>query len=213
MKALMFKEVCLLKKQVKQCALNMVLIIVLNAYFINQNIPVSYITFNLPILACMILAVQLVHNTVLSEKKNKTYEKMFTVYTIEELIFSKVLCVGSVMSVFACIYNISVKLVAEYILKFNVNYSNTFAEIVIQLLVVWFAVSTFAIIYVVCNNQALLSLVSIGSSAIISSLSMYLVTGEIKAIHLFLATLAVVAVVFLEVKILSRVNIDRIMRD
>lgn len=80
--ALIYKELCLLKAQLKQSFIFVLLIIAGTFYFNYKGLPASYMTFNFPFMISMVLAVQFISASIMVEKKNKTFEMIILAVSV-----------------------------------------------------------------------------------------------------------------------------------
>lgn len=210
---LIYKELCLLKAQLKQSFILVLLIIAGTFYFNYKGLPASYMTFNFPFMISMVLAVQFISASIMVEKKNKTFEKMLTIYKMDNIIFSKVALYSILAFSVSAIYSIVARIVYYQKGVYQLDMKLCVLEMIILAVSVLLMCSTFAVVYIFCNNQSIISIASIGITVCVAILGSVLQTGEVDMIYFILGIVGALAISIAELKVLCAVNKDFIMKD
>lgn len=170
-------------------------------------------TFNFPFMISMVLAVSFISLSIMSEKKNKTFEKMLTVYGMDKIILSKVSIYSVISFSISVIYSIVARVIYNQKGTYQLGIQSCIIEILLLIVASVLMCSTFSVVYIFCNNQSILSIASMVITIGVTMLGIALQTGELEMIYIVLGIVGALVISFVELKVLCAVKKDYIMKD
>lgn len=88
---MIYKEIIFMKNQWKKYLIDFLLISIVDAYYICQNKDFTMLFFLSIALMGIVTILQIIYSSVMLEKKNGTFEKLLSVYSVQRILLAKII--------------------------------------------------------------------------------------------------------------------------
>ena len=168
---MIYKELMFMKSQWKKYIIDFFLLFLVDIYYIYIRDDFSMFFFLSIALTGIITTLQIVYSSVLMEKKNGTFEKMLSIYSVQGILLAKVI-VGFVGSVFVstiCSLGVGVSIFNQGLIQTDIS-----AMVSVYLITVcmeWTLCIVLVMLFVFVDRMILINICVMGIMMIIAMLT------------------------------------------
>lgn len=168
---MIYKEIIFIKSQWKKYLIDLFLLFLVNTYYIYKSDDFFMFFFLSIALTGIITTLQIVYSSVMLEKKNGTFEKMLSIYSVQHILLAKILVGFGAGVLVSTICSLGVGIVISNQGLIQTGISVMVSIYLITVCMEWTLCTVLVMLFVFVDRMILINICVMGIMMIIAMLS------------------------------------------